>query len=851
MEEQKSQLVEKRLSKGIIRRRALVDQPQIEEIPTLAPETKKPAAERALKAVDKIAMVMPTPVAKEAVPAASRGLTIDEGDRVKHAAIVEKNLKGKTKISKVEEEAPKVVAAPVPVEAAKPIIHTASAIKAAEVKKEEEKKVLSFKDRLRGTISLDKIKAAREQAKQVQKTAANAERAGVAPSRTPAEESAEEKAKNEKAARTRKGVKVIGGDLDIEGLGRSTTLTQLVRTFPADRVYRPGASRKKKIISKKSIKSTTLTMRKASKRIIQVDQTIAVGNLAQQLGVKSGEIIKQLMNLGVMVTINQEIDKDTATLVANEYQYEVRDVSFKEATILSQEVAGAGTEEETGAELRPPVVTVMGHVDHGKTSLLDAIRSTHVTEGEAGGITQHIGAYTVSLPEGQVTFLDTPGHEAFTTMRARGAKVTDIVILVVAADDGIMPQTEESIDHARAAGVPIIVAVNKIDKPEADPEKVKRQLAEKGLLPEEWGGETIYAQVSAKQKTGIQELLESVLLQAEVLELKASAAKRATGTVLEAKLDRFKGAVCTLLIQDGTLNVGDFIVAGTTVGKVKAMQDWRGKDTSDSGPSMAVEVLGLESVPEAGDAFHAVETEQDARKIAEFRIEEKRKTSQTQSNKVSLEDMFSRMKAGEMQELNIVLKTDVQGSLEAVRDSLLKQGNEDVKTKIIHAGVGGVNESDVTLAAASNAIIIGFNVRPETKAIHFAKEKGVEIKLYKIIYDLVNEVKLAMQGLLAPTRQENYLGRAEVRQTFEVSKLGMVAGSMVVDGLISRSANIRLLRDSVVMCEAKIASLKRFKDDAREVKQGFECGVGIEGHKDIKVGDIIEAYEVIEIQRTL
>lgn len=846
MEEQKSQLVEKRLSKGVIRRRALTDQPQAE---APEPETKA-VTERPLKVVDKAATVTQTSAPKKTtVPVASRGLTLDEGERAHRAAIVEKNLKGK--LSKVvEEKAPEVVVAPVATEVVKPAVPTAAEIKAAEVKKEEQKKVLTFKDRIRGTISLDKIKAAREQAKQVQRAAAGIERTGVDPLRPPVEESAEEKAKNEKVARTRKGVKVIGGDLDIDGLGRSTTLTQLVRTFPADRVYRPGASRKKKIISKKSIKSTTLTTKKASKRIIQVDQTITVGNLAQQLGVKSGDIIKQLMNLGVMATINQEIDKDTATLVANEYQYEVRDISFKEETILSQATEEA-IGEETGGELRPPVVTVMGHVDHGKTSLLDAIRSTNVTEGEAGGITQHIGAYTVSLPQGQVTFLDTPGHEAFTTMRARGAQVTDIVILVVAADDGIMPQTEESIDHARAAGVPIIVAVNKIDKPEADAEKVKRQLAEKGLLPEEWGGETIYAQVSAKQKTGISELLESVLLQAEVLELKANAGKRATGTVLEAKLDRFKGAVCTLLIQDGTLNVGDFIVAGTTVGKVKAMQDWKGKDTSDSGPSMAVEVLGLEGVPEAGDAFHAVETEQDARKIAEFRIEEKRKTSPSQSNKVSLEDMFSRMKTGEMKELNIVLKTDVQGSLEAVRDSLLKQGNEDVKTKIIHAGVGGVNESDVTLAAASSAIIIGFNVRPETKAIYFAKEKGVDIKLYKIIYDLVNEVKLALQGLLAPTRQENYLGRAEVRQTFEVSKLGMVAGSMVVDGLIHRNANIRLLRDSVVLCEAKIASLKRFKDDAREVKQGFECGVGIEGYKDIKAGDIIEAYEVIEIQRTL
>jgi translation initiation factor IF-2 len=493
----------------------------------------------------------------------------------------------------------------------------------------------------------------------------------------------------------------------------------------------------------------------------------------------------------------------------------------------------------------------MGHVDHGKTSLLDAIRATNVTEGEAGGITQHIGAYSVELPQGKVTFLDTPGHEAFTAIRARGSKITDIVVLVVAADDGVMPQTIESIDHAKAAGVPIIVAVNKMDKEGADPDKVTRQLSEKGLVSEAWGGDTMFMPVSALKKTGIKELLEAILLQAEVLQLKAYPHKLAQGSVIEAKLDRFRGPLCTLLVQDGTLKLGDPLVVGSVAGKVRAMSDWKGASITEAGPSLAVEILGLESVPEAGESFNVVASEQDAKEVAQNRAEKKRSSQAAGVAKVSLEDMFSQIKAGKATELNIILKTDVQGSLEAVRDAALKLGTDDVKCKVISVGVGGITESDVILAATTQSIIIGFNVRPETSALHSAKEKGVDIRMYKIIYDLINDVKLAMQGLLAPLKQETYLGRAEVKQVFEVSKLGFIAGSVVVDGELKRSAHLRLLRDNVVVYEGKVASLKRFKEDVREVKKGLECGVGIEGFRDIRAGDVIEAFDVEMVERVL
>ncbi|MCP5464192.1 MAG: translation initiation factor IF-2 [Deltaproteobacteria bacterium] len=837
MDEQKSEVVEKRLSKGVIRRRSrrvTEEKPKQEESkPKKLSLDDSASAKPAPKAAAEESQSKP--VAKEDAVEKKR-LVLEDKDKKSAEEIVRQNLRKKITLDEPKQEAKSEE---------KTVEAKPKKVSEKKEAKPERKKVLSFKDRVKGTIDLKKIQPSRPEPKESEDAEDRAKRFRNSPA--PKEDSAAEK-----TPRTKRGVKNIGGDLDIEGRGRATDLGQFVRAAP-DRIFRPGSSRngprKKKIISKKNIKQTQITEKKASKRVIQIDQSMTVGNLAQELGIKAGDIIKQLMELGTMATINQEIDKETVAIIAAEYSYEIRDTSFKEADVL----AAAETQEEdlAGAPSRPPVVTVMGHVDHGKTSLLDAIRSTNVTRGEAGGITQHIGAYTVELPQGKITFLDTPGHEAFTTMRARGANVTDIVILVVAADDGLMPQTEESIDHARAAGVPIIVAVNKIDKEEANPDKVKRQLSEKGILTEDWGGDVMCNHVSALKKEGIKELLESVLLQAEVMELKAIEEAPAKGTVIEARLDKGRGPVCTVLVQSGTLAQGDYLVAGSYSGRVKALQDWQGDKVQKGGPSMALEVLGLENVPEAGDEFHVVASEQDAKKVAEHRRAKRAQEEQEARKGVSLEDMFSQMKAGEVSELNIILKTDVHGSLEAVRDAILKIGNEEVKPNIIHTAVGGVNESDVRLAMASNAVIIGFNVRPETKALHLAKDQGVDIKSYKVIYDLVNEVKLAMEGLLAPEIKENYLGRAEVRQAFEVSKIGFIAGSMVVDGLITRNANLRLLRDNVVIHEGKVMSLKRFKDDAKEVKQGFECGIGIEGYKDIKAGDVIEAFELQEIKKTL
>lgn len=732
---------------------------------------------------------------------------------------------------------------------------TAAKTKAFEEEQKELRKNLTFKDRLQGTISLDKFKIGKP-GKAAAPGQPGGETEGVEGEGAEiSEEEAAKKAaaKKEKIAKHRK-VKNIGGDLDIDGGGKITTLTHLVRTNVLDRVFRPeskmAARSRKKVIARKKTKSTAITLKKASKRFVEINGLITVAGLAQQLGIKAGEIIKKLMGLGVMATINQNIDMDTVTLIAQEYDYTVRDVSFKEDEFLKGEET-TPQEDEAGLQSRPPVVTIMGHVDHGKTSLLDAIRETSVTEQESGGITQHIGAYTVDLPQGKITFLDTPGHEAFTNMRARGAKVTDIVVLVVAADDGIMPQTEESIAHAQAAGVPIIVAINKMDKPDAKPEVVLRQLSEKGLLVEEWGGEVLAVKVSALKKTGIKELLESILLQAEVLELKSNPEKPATGTILEAQLDKGRGPVATLLVQEGTLKLGDAVVAGDHAGRIRAMYNWKGEKVETAGPSTAVEVLGLEGLPLASDPFNAVASEQDAKKIAEHRLSLKREAAAQKGKAITLEDMFSHLKAGQVKEFNFILKTDVQGSLEAIEQVIAKLGNEEVKAKIIHAGVGAIRDSDVNLAAASKAVIIGFHVRPETTAIHLAKEKGIEVKLYKIIYELVDEVKLALSGLLTPTRKETYLGRAEVRNVFQVSKIGTVAGCMVVDGLIQRNAKLRLLRDNVVIHEGDIVSLKRFKDDARDVKQGFECGVGISNFQDIKAGDVIEAYVVEEIKRSL
>ncbi|GFK92713.1 Translation initiation factor IF-2 [Fundidesulfovibrio magnetotacticus] len=586
---------------------------------------------------------------------------------------------------------------------------------------------------------------------------------------------------------------------------------------------------------------------KAVKRKIRMEDAIRVSEMARQMNLKAQDLMKVLLSMGMFATINQSLDYETAVLIAAEFGYEVEKSGFDEDQFLTAEEQDA---PET-LKPRPPVVTIMGHVDHGKTSLLDAIRSTNVVMGEAGGITQHIGAYHVATPRGDVVFLDTPGHEAFTAMRARGAKVTDIVVLVVAADDGVMDQTREAINHSKAAGVPIVVAVNKMDKPGAEPDRVKRELSEHGLVSEDWGGDTIYAHVSAKQRTGLDGLLEMILLQAEVLDLKANPDKRAKGHIIEAKLDKGRGPVATVLIEEGTLNQGDAFVCGLFSGRVRAMFDDQGRKIKHAGPAMPVEVQGFEGVPEAGEVFSCVEDEKVARRIAETRMHKQRERELGKATKLTLETFLASRGEAEAQELKLVLKADVQGSQEAIAEALGKLSGDKVKVRMIHAGTGAITESDVLLAAASGAVVIGFNIRPSVKVKELAERENVDLRFYDIIYKLVDEIKAAMTGMLAPVLKEQYLGQAEVRQVFSVPKVGMVAGCGVLDGKIGRNSQIRLLRDSVVIYTGKLASLKRFKDDVKEVTKGYECGMGLENFNDIKVGDVIEAFETVEEKDTL
>jgi translation initiation factor IF-2 len=586
-----------------------------------------------------------------------------------------------------------------------------------------------------------------------------------------------------------------------------------------------------------------ITVAKAIKRRIKVDETIVLSELGKRMGLKANELIGKLMSMGVMTTVNQTIDFETAALVAGEFGYEVEKAAFEEETLLKPR-----TDEPGNLLPRPPVVTIMGHVDHGKTSLLDVIRETHVTEGEAGGITQHIGAYHVSTEKGQIVFLDTPGHEAFTAMRSRGARLTDIVVLVVAADDGVMPQTVEAINHARAAEVPIIVAINKMDKPGADPERVMRQLADSGLAPEQWGGETIFVRVSAKQRTGISDLLEMILLQAEMMDLQANPEKMAKGHVVEAKLDAGRGPVATILVQEGTLRTGDPIVCGIYYGKVRALIDDLGNPVDSAGPSIPVEILGLSGVPAAGDEMIALADEKDARQVSAHRQQKQRSKELAKSSRLSLETLFEQMQEREVKELNLIIKADVHGSIEALGDSLVKLSNEEVKINIIHAATGAITESDVSLATVSDAIIIGFNVRPNAKVQAMAAEENVDIRFYNVIYTVIKEVQDAIVGLMESRFEEKLLGRAEVRQVFHVPKIGAVAGSYVTEGKVVRGERARLLRDGVVQYEGKIGSLRRFKDDAKEVPAGYECGIGIENYNDIKVGDTIEVFFMEEIR---
>jgi translation initiation factor IF-2 len=570
-----------------------------------------------------------------------------------------------------------------------------------------------------------------------------------------------------------------------------------------------------------------------------MSENITVAELAAGMGLKASEIIKKLFASGVMATLNQSLDVDTATLIANDFGYEVQKKVFEEGQFL-------GADEEVNADAlvsRPPVVTIMGHVDHGKTSLLDAIRKTRVAEGEAGGITQHIGAYRVPVGDRMVTFLDTPGHEAFTAMRARGAKVTDIVILVVAADDGVMPQTEEAIHHAREAKVPIIVALNKIDKPEAAPDRVKQELAKFQLVSEDWGGETLFVPVSARKKEGIDELLDAVLLQAEVLDLKANPDRAAIGTIVEAKLEKGRGPLATILIKDGTLKLGDVLVSGVHMGKVRALTNDRGESIHQASPGEPAEVLGLSGVPAAGDLANVVADEKAARQLVDHRLQKARETDRTKTATSTLDDLYRQVEMGEVKDLKVVIKADVHGSVEALTEALSKLSTEKVKVQVIHGGVGGITETDVMLAAASRGLVVGFGVRPEAKANQLAERERVEIRLYNIIYDATQEIRKAMEGLLAPTYKEKVLGRVEVRQIFH-TKAGTIAGCSVTDGKITRNAQVRLLRDNIVVFTGRVGSLRRFKDDVREVQHGYECGIALEGYADLKPSDIIEAFEM-------
>ncbi len=583
------------------------------------------------------------------------------------------------------------------------------------------------------------------------------------------------------------------------------------------------------------------------KKIIEIESEVIVKELAEMIGVNASQIITKLIGLGVMVNQNQAIDSEIAALVADDFGVEVQElepeVEKTEADLLDYD------DEPEDMLPKPPVVTVMGHVDHGKTSLLDAIRHTNVTDKEAGGITQHIGAYAVNINNKKIVFLDTPGHEAFTSMRARGASVTDVAILVVAADDGVMPQTVEAISHAKAAGVPIIVAINKMDKPDANPDRVKQELSDNGLVPEDWGGNTIIVPVSAIKRTGIEDLLEMILLVADMQELKANPDRRAVGTIIEAQLDKGKGPLATVLVQKGTLNVGNMVVSGTATGRIRAMLDEKGKNVKKATPSMPVVILGLSEVPNAGDLLFAVENEKAARNLAGVRKDAIREAQMKQSSKVSLDDLFEKIKLGEIKDLNIIVKGDVRGSIEALSQSLNKLDTEEVRVNLIHGGVGGITESDIMLASASNAIVIGFNVRPNLNAIEVAKNEDVDIRTYRIIYEAIEDIQAAVKGMHAPKIVEEILGRAQIRATFRLPNGNSIAGIYVLSGKITRNANIRLLRDDVVVFDGSVSSLKRFKDDAREVLTGFEAGLGLDNYNDIKEGDNLEAYVLKEVKR--
>ena len=661
-----------------------------------------------------------------------------------------------------------------------------------------------------------------------------------------AKQNRQEESKNNKKSNNRRN---NDNDFDSDKLNNLKKQNKLSNMFKEGEMldYYDLSTERGRRAKKKNTKQENRTKQKIFKLTdITIPETITVKDLAAEMKITSSDVIKKLLNLGIMATINNELDFDTAYLIAQEYGINAN----KKNVVTDEDILIDETEDrEEDLKPRPPVIVVMGHVDHGKTSLLDAIRSTNVIEGESGGITQHIGAYQVKINDRDITFLDTPGHEAFTSMRARGAMITDIAILVVAANDGVMPQTVEAINHAKAAEIPIIVAVNKMDLPDANFEKVQQELMKYELVPEEWGGDTIYVPISAKKKEGIDNLLEMVLLQADVLELKANPNKQAKGTVIEAKLDKSRGPVATVLVQRGKLDVGDTIIVGSSIGRIRTMQNDKGKRVKTAGPSMPVEITGLTSVPESGDIFYEVKDERTAKHLIEKRKYEKHQKEIGANTVVTLDDLFSKIESENLKQLNLIVKADVQGSVEALKQSLEKLSNDEVKVKVIHSNVGGVTESDVTLARVSGAIIIAFNVRPEVVAKSIADKEGVEIKQYSVIYDAINDVEAAMKGMLDPIYKEVVIGTAEIRQTFKVSNVGTIAGSYVLTGKVARNAGIRVIRDNIVVYDGKLVSLKRFKDDVKEVDKGYECGLQIDGFNDIKEGDQLEVYVMEQVKR--
>lgn len=810
------EIKEERISSGLIRRRRKVvakPEPVPEEAPA-ADEKTVPVAEETVEQVE---------TASEKKPVKEEPVEVAEAPQATTEA--------------VETEAP-----------------TEKVEKAAPAKKKE-KKESANRAKILGRVELPKPA---ERPRRQAATPARGKRPAPAPAPS------DRKRPDRPSRPAAPGAPMVQPALPSEKEGRSSkkkkkgrdndarTHTDVPRRKTRREVYEPDRNERyrKGRKSTRTAKKTEITQSKAIKRKIRITDVITIGELAKRMGVKANDLIKELMSQGQMVTINHPLDFESASILASDFGYEVENVAFDEDTILAHSSLDAKVDDENQVP-RPPVITIMGHVDHGKTSLLDSIREANVTEGEAGGITQHIGAYDVEIDDRKMTFLDTPGHEAFTAMRARGAQVTDIVVLVVAADDGVMPQTREAINHSKAAGVPIIVAVNKIDKPDANPDRVMQELSELELLPESWGGDTIFVNVSAKEKTNIDQLLEMILLQAEVLELKANPHKQAQGAVIEARLDKGRGAITTVLVQQGTLKIGDPIVAGLHYGRVRSMTNDQGQAIEEAGPSFPVEVTGLTGVPDAGESFHAVADEKTAKDVAQHRHHKIREAELAKSSRVSLEELYARIQEGDVKELKIIVKADVQGSAEAVSTTLVKLSTDACRLIVIHSGVGGINETDISLASASNAIVLGFNVRPAPKATRFAELEGVDIRLYKIIYEAVDDIKNAMEGLLAPTLTEEDLGRAEVREAFNVSKVGTIAGCYVVSGKIQRNAHARLLRDDIVVWTGKLTSLRRFKDDVKEVSNNYECGIGLENYNDIKPGDIIEVYVIKETKTTL